>query len=274
MDKNGRYLWLWKVLGFGFVEVGTVTPNPQPGNMPPRLCRLPKHKSLINRMGFNNAGQEALKKRLKRRPSNILVGINIGKQKETPLSNASEDYFSCLQHLYEVGDYFVINVSSPNTQNLRQLQSSDQLLSLLQPLQTFILSQLRKKPLLLKISPDLDQKELKEVLNVCKEVGLSGIIATNTTITRPESLKPSEAMLIGGLSGSLLQPLAIKSLQTLSSDPNPLPTVSVGGISTPKEALQRMLAGASLIQLYTGLVYEGFRLPSKIKALFRAEKEK
>ena len=265
MDKDGKYLWMWWVLGFGFVEVGTVTPRPQLGNPRPRLFRLPREEALLNRMGFNNLGAEALKRRLRRRPPSMLLGINIGKQKETPLGSASADYLSCLKDLYEMGDYFVINVSSPNTEGLRQLQSADALAKLVEPLIRFRDRQLLVKPLLLKISPDLNEKELQEIVTTSKEIGISGLVATNT---RPQQRDLPRGSISGGLSGGPLRRRSAEVLAFLAQQPDPLPLIGVGGILSPEDALQRKSAGACLVQLYTGLVYAGPFLPRAIKRAF------
>ena len=271
MDKDGRYLWLWWVLGFGFVEVGTVTPELQTGNPRPRLFRLPKQQALINTMGFNNTGKAALQLRLQRRPPKLLLGINIGKQKDTPLEEAANDYLRCLKDLYSLGDYFVLNVSSPNTESLRELQSVNQLYKLLKLLVDFNEKQSRPKPLLLKISPDLSEKELQQLFLLCKKMRISGLIATNTT-TQREGIPTDLHSLRGGLSGAPLRRRASEVLAYLAQQPEALPLIGVGGICSPEDALQRRSAGAKLVQLYTGLVYEGPSLPRRIKARLRVLK--
>lgn len=264
MDKNGRYLWLWWALGFGFVEIGTITPRPQPGNPRPRLFRLPKQGSLINHMGFNNEGMQALGRRLRRRPPKLIIGINIGKQKETPLQAAAQDYLASFSYLHPWGDYFVLNISSPNTEGLQSLQEEAYLRKLLEPLMAFNQAAPHPKPLLLKISPDLSPKQLQHLFALCKEMGVAGLIATNTSKKRV-GVPAAEAALQGGLSGALLRTRAAQILNHLAQQPNPLPLIGVGGIDSPETAAQRRAAGATLIQLYTGLVYEGPSLPRRIK---------
>ncbi|GLZ75272.1 dihydroorotate dehydrogenase (quinone) [Actinorhabdospora filicis] len=276
MDKDGRALAAWPALGFGFVEVGTVTWRPQPGNPRPRLYRLPESRALINRMGFNNRGAVALAARLAdgARPG-VPLGISLGKSKVTPLEEAVGDYLASLRVLYEFGDYFAVNVSSPNTPGLRGLQDAGQLRTLLGALreETERLAATtpggngRPKPVLVKIAPDLDDKAVADVIEVCGETGVAGLIATNTTLSRdgvaesdrPRSVEP------GGLSG---RPLGARARQVVAfahrESGGRLPIIGVGGIDTPDDAARMFDAGASLVQLYTGFIYSGPSLPRRI----------
>ncbi|HAP00983.1 MAG TPA: dihydroorotate dehydrogenase (quinone) [Bacteroidetes bacterium] len=261
-DKNGFYIREMESLGFGFVEIGTVTPLPQPGNEKPRLFRLPKDEALINRMGFNNYGVEVAAARIKaaRAHSKIIIGGNIGKNKITPNENAVSDYLISFEKLFDAVDYFVVNVSSPNTPNLRELQEEKPLREILSTLQQKN-SELGGKPLLLKIAPDLTLQQIDLIIQICLDNKLSGIIATNTTINR-DGLKTSSSKLNeignGGLSG---KPLTKKSVEVVKhigeKTNNQLAIIGVGGIHTPDDATRMLDAGADLIQLYTGLIYEG-----------------
>ena len=257
-DKNGVALRFWRALGFGFVEIGTVTPRPQPGNEPPRLWRFKKHRALGNRLGFPNDGAEAVAKRLARdkRPGDV-VGINLGKNKDTPLEKAGDDYVAALEATHEVADYFAVNVSSPNTPGLRKLQSRQYLEDLLGRVKEAA----EDIPVFVKFSPDLTMEELVDATAAFSSSRCRGIIATNTSLERPEGIPAFE----GGLSG---RPLAERSHELLrrlrelvGQDPV---IVSVGGIDSPDEAAARLKAGAELVQLYTGLVYEGPALPRRI----------
>jgi dihydroorotate dehydrogenase len=272
LDKNALALPIWAALGFGFVEIGSVTAKAQSGNDKPRLFRLPDDQALINRMGFNNHGASVVAARLElwqhtHGSPKVPLGINLGKSKITPLEKAPEDYLSSLSKLWEYGDYFVLNVSSPNTPNLRQLQDRAPLEELLSTVMGFAKNQTVSKPIALKIAPDLTWSQLDEILEIAVSHGLAAIIATNTTITR-DNLKTvtSES---GGLSG---QPLKHRSLEVLhylvKNLGNQLPIISVGGISSPEDAKQRLEAGAALVQLYSGFIFQGPMLPSQIvKAL-------
>jgi len=274
MDKDGLALPAWAALGFGFVEVGTVTTQAQPGNPRPRLFRLPADEALINRMGFNNHGAQALATRLgelRQRP--IPIGISIGKAKVTPPEQAVSDYVAALHLLFDHADYIAINVSSPNTPGLRTLQDRPQLDSLLTELQhenqLLAASRGRKpRPLLVKLAPDLDDAALLELLEVCTSHQVAGLIAGNTTLGRPE-LRHSDPRLAaetGGLSGRPLAARAravVRLLATASG--GRMPIIGVGGISGPAEALQLLEAGASSLQIYTGFVYGGPGLPRRIK---------
>ncbi|TDU83502.1 dihydroorotate oxidase A [Kribbella voronezhensis] len=265
MDKNGIALPAWRALGFGFVEVGTVTAQPQPGNPKPRLFRLVQSEAVINRMGFNNLGSAALAERLAAYGDlGYPLGISIGKSKVTPLEDAVEDYVTSLRRLYRYGDYFAVNVSSPNTPGLRSLQDSGHLRELLGALHTEAGSLATggrgPKPILVKIAPDLTEPAIDELLGVCTDVGVAGIIATNTTIGR-SGLAPADERLAGeagGLSGRPLTETSAKVVAHIHAETQgALPIIGVGGILDPSDAARLLDAGASLVQLYTGLIYRG-----------------
>ncbi|TGE26202.1 quinone-dependent dihydroorotate dehydrogenase [Hymenobacter metallicola] len=267
-DKNAELTDELSALGFGFVEIGTVTPRPQPGNPSPRLFRLKQDEALINRMGFNNAGATAAAQRLRQRRSTMLIGGNIGKNKDTPNEQAADDYIASFEALFDTVDYFVVNVSSPNTPNLRQLQEKEPLIKLLQQVQEVNLAKARPKPLLLKIAPDLTDGQLDDILTIAAETKLSGLVATNTTIARdnlqttPDHLTSIGA---GGLSGKPLRQRATDVIRYLHRQTEgALPIIGVGGISSPADALEKLAAGASLVQLYTGFIYEGPALVKRI----------
>jgi dihydroorotate dehydrogenase len=270
MDKNGIALRAWPAVGFGFVEVGTVTARPQPGNPRPRLFRLVEHEAVINRMGFNNLGSEALASRLAAYGDlGYPLGISIGKSKLTPLEDAVEDYVTSLRRLYRYGDYFAVNVSSPNTPGLRSLQDAGQLRELLTALRTeaagLTVGCLMPKPILVKIAPDLTMSAIDELLQVCTDVGIAGVIATNTTITRPGVEPHPRAAETGGLSGRPLGEIAAKTVAHIHSQTGgALPVIGVGGIVEPSDATRLFDAGASLVQVYTGLIYRGPGLIRKI----------
>lgn len=262
-DKNGTYIREMEALGFGFTEIGTVTPRPQPGNPLPRLFRLPADHGLINRMGFNNEGVAAMAERLRNLPKerNIIVGGNIGKNKDTPNDQAHLDYAACFEALYPYVDYFVVNVSSPNTPGLRELQEKEPLLQLLQHLKQLNHRQPSPKPLLLKIAPDLTDSQLDDILEIAKTTALDGIIATNTTIHR-DGLKTTadtlETIGQGGMSGAPLRHRATEVIRYLhQKSGGNLTILGVGGIESPEDALEKLAAGATLVQIYTGLVYRG-----------------
>lgn len=264
-DKNAVAVRAWPALGFGHVEIGSVTALAQPGNERPRLFRLPKDQALINRMGFNNDGADAVAARLQRsqqtfgRPS-VPLGINLGKSKVTPLEQAPQDYLQSLSRLWPYGDYFAINVSSPNTPGLRALQDKDRLEELLSALTSFVQN---RKPLLLKIAPDLTWEQIDEILALVEQYRLSGLIATNTSISRA-GLKTTISE-TGGLSGRPLQQRSLEVLRYLYKQlRGRLPIVSVGGIFSPEEVWERLACGATLVQVYTGFVYEGPCLPKKL----------
>ncbi len=269
-DKNARALPAWPALGFGFVEMGSVTALAQSGNPTPRLFRLPQDRAIINRMGFNNDGADQIAARLEqlfntRGTLSVPLGINLGKSKLTPLELAPMDYLSSLDKLWDYGDYFVINVSSPNTPNLRQLQDKDKLEVLLGAVMDFANRQKVSKPVLLKVAPDLSFDQLNDVLVLLEQYQLSGIVATNTTLSR-EGLqnKMDEA---GGLSGEPLKHRSVTFLAHLQKELNGrLPIISVGGISSGDDVQQRLDMGASLVQVYTGWIYQG---PMMMKNIMR-----
>jgi len=270
-DKDAKLIDEMASFGFGFIEVGTLTPKPQPGNDKPRLFRLPKDKALINRMGFNNGGVFSAIERLKKRKSPVIVGGNIGKNKLTPNENAFEDYNQCFEALYPYVDYFVVNVSSPNTPGLRELQEKEPLKKLLNQVIALSQSKQKPKPVLLKIAPDLTQEQLDDIVEILKETKTDGVIATNTTITR-EGLVTSDDEIksigTGGLSG---MPVRKKSTEVIKYLPMKLgtafPIIGVGGIITEEDVVEKLDAGADLIQLYTGFIYEGPAIVKRINKL-------
>ncbi len=276
-DKDGRALPMWTALGFGFVEVGTVTWHAQPGNPRPRLFRLPDDAALINRMGFNNHGAAALGARLARiLPLPIPLGISLGKSRQTELDDAVADYCASLRVLYAYGDYFAVNVSSPNTPGLRTLQDRAYLDALLAALQRQVrqLAQARGQtqptPLLVKIAPDLSELAIAELLTVCADHAVSGIIAVNTTLSREGLRTPLDEA--GGLSGRPLAQRACQVIQFISRETGgQVPIIGVGGIFTADDARRMLDAGASLLQVYTGFVYAGPALPRAINRELRTE---
>ncbi len=265
-DKNAVMIDEFSNLGFGFIEIGTLTPKRQPGNDKPRLFRLKEDHGIINRMGFNNEGVKEAVIKLKKRKSDILIGGNIGKNKVTPNENAVDDYLICFHELFEVIDYFVVNVSSPNTPNLRELQEKEPLKNLLQTLQNENLKKERQKPILLKIAPDLTDSQLDDIVEIVQETKIAGVIATNTTISR-EGLKSNENLVkeMGGLSGKPVTKRSTEVIKYLSEkSKKSFPIVGVGGIHSPEDAIEKLNAGASLIQIYTGFIYSGPSLASEI----------
>lgn len=265
-DKNAKYLEELACLGFGFVEIGTVTPLPQNGNEKPRLFRLKKDEALINRMGFNNDGMLAIAERLKNRPKNLIVGGNIGKNKTTPNENAVDDYEKCFKTLYPVVDYFVVNISSPNTPNLRDLHDKKPLAEILNRLVELRKNFEKSKPIFLKISPDLSYNQIDDVVEIVIETNIDGIVATNTTITR-DGLDVSNNQLkeigAGGLSGKILSKRSNEIIAYIHQKTNgKLPIIGVGGIHSLESAQEKINAGAGLIQIYTSFIYKG---PSLIK---------
>lgn len=269
-DKDGRWIDELACLGFGFIEVGTVTPKPQPGNDAPRLFRLIKDNALINRMGFNNQGVDALVERLKRRQSSIIIGGNIGKNKMTPNEDAINDYVYCFEKLFDYVDYFVVNVSSPNTPGLRELQEKEPLKKLLTHLQGLNIRRNTPKPIFLKIAPDLTTSQLDDIVEIVLEAGLAGVIATNTTLDRTKLSATSatlEKIGNGGLSGLPLATASTDLIRYLSStSQGKLNIIGVGGIHSTIQAEEKFTAGAVLIQVYTGFIYEG---PGLIKRLLK-----
>ena len=266
-DKNAELIDDFTHLGFGFIEIGTLTPKGQPGNPQPRLFRLPSDEALINRMGFNNDGVDAAVERLKNRKSTLLVGGNIVKNKVTPNEEAVSDYKICFEKLYPYVDYFVVNVSSPNTPGLRDLQEKEPLKKLLKAVQDENNKKEKQKPLLLKIAPDLTDSQLDDIIEITQELNLDGLIVSNTTIDRSNlnsNKDKIEKIGGGGLSG---KPLFQRSTEVLKYIKTHLPQVdviAVGGIRSAQDAQEKLDAGASLVQIYTGLVYEGPGLVKRI----------
>ncbi len=260
-DKNASFFKAFRMFGFGFIEVGTVTPEPQPGNPRPRSFRLPRDKALINRMGFNNLGVEAAVKRLKSRSEGYIVGGNIGKNTLTPNDRAVDDYARCFDQLYDHVDYFVVNVSCPNISDMAELQDEEKLREILRRLVGIRETKQVRKPVLLKISPDLNWKQIDESLLIIRETGLDGIVATNTTITRDHLETPGERIKQigrGGLSGSPLRDRSTEVIRYIRRKTGPgFPIIGVGGIMTVQDALDKIDAGADLLQIYTGFIYEG-----------------
>lgn len=267
-DKDAKWLKELETLGFGFVEIGTVTPRAQSGNPKPRLFRLPDDEGIINRMGFNNDGVEAAVERLKHRPKGLIVGGNIGKNKVTPNDQAEEDYMACFQALHPYVDYFVVNVSSPNTPGLRDLQAKEPLAKLLQSLMLKNLSKEQQRPIFLKIAPDLTDEQLDDIVDLVGETGIAGVIATNTTISRAglnTKADEVEAMGAGGLSGAPVKNRSTEVIRYLhTKSGGAFPIIGVGGVASGADAQEKLEAGASLVQVYSGLVYEGPGLVKRI----------
>ncbi len=253
--------------GFGFIEIGTVTPKPQEGNPKKRLFRLPDDKGVINRMGFNNKGVAHAVERLKSNKGRVLIGGNIGKNKITPNDRAVDDYLVCFEALFDEVDYFVVNVSSPNTPNLRDLQEKGPLTELLNTLQNRNNTKDNPKPILLKIAPDLTQGQLDDIIEIITETKIAGVIATNTTLSR-EGLNHPNKLETGGLSGKPLTQRSTEVIRYLHQKSKAaFPIIGVGGIHSPQDALDKLAAGATLVQLYTGFIYEG---PGLIRNINRA----
>jgi dihydroorotate dehydrogenase len=267
-DKDGKYTDPLACLGFGFVEIGTVTPRSQPGNPQPRLFRLPKDKALINRMGFNNEGSVAAANRLSHRRERIIIGGNIGKNKDTPNDKAIDDYEACFRDLYEVVDYFVVNVSSPNTPGLRELQDKGPLLKILDRLMVINKEMGRPKPVLLKIAPDLTNEQLDDIISIVNQSGIDGLVATNTTIDRNGLNTANDEVKnigAGGLSGLPVRKRATEVIRYINEKSGgTIPIMAVGGIFTAEDAMEKLNAGAALVQVYTGFIYEGPSIARKI----------
>jgi dihydroorotate dehydrogenase len=278
-DKDGKHIAALSCLGFGFVEVGTVTPIAQGGNPQPRLFRLPKEQALINRMGFNNEGLDALVSRLKDLrekgvPNGLIIGGNIGKNKDTPNETAADDYLKCFEALFPYVDYFVVNVSSPNTPNLRALQEKEPLTKLLTILQQKNNERPFTKPILLKVAPDLTTEQIADIAEIVKSTKLTGVIASNTTIDRSMLLEPAENLEkigMGGLSGIPVREKSNEIIHQLrTSLGKSFVIIGVGGIHSAEDAKRKYNAGADLVQIYTGLVYEG---PSLIKKIVKIKEK-
>lgn len=262
-DKDAKLFQELSHFGFGFIEIGTLTPKPQDGNPKKRLFRLIEDNAIINRMGFNNGGVDDAVTRLKKNKK-VLIGGNIGKNKITPNEEAITDYKICFEALFDYVHYFVVNVSSPNTPNLRALQEKEPLTFLLKELQLENAKKRTPKPILLKIAPDLTDEQLLDIIDIVKETKIAGVIATNTTISR-EGLMSENKNEIGGLSGKPLTSRSTEVIRFLSEQSNKaFPIIGVGGIHSPHDAIEKLKAGASLIQLYTGFIYEGPKLISRI----------
>ncbi len=276
MDKSASAVDAWAALGFGAVEVGTLTPRPQPGNPKPRLFRLPEKEALINRMGFNNPGIEAAVARLKNRRARAVVGVNIGKNFDTPNERATEDYLAGLRAAWEVADYVAVNISSPNTKGLRELQSGDAIRQLLDALkkeqQKLTSAQGRRVPFVVKIAPDLDDDQVQALARAFNELEVDGVIATNTTISRAGVASHPVSVELGGLSGApVLQP-ANRVLAALRSLLHPrVPLIGVGGILSETDALEKRRLGAELVQIYSGLVFRGPALVKEVTAALAAD---
>ncbi len=265
LDKNGDYIDALAELGFGFIEIGTVTPRPQPGNPKPRLFRLPEQQAIINRMGFNNQGIEHLITQVQKSHYDGILGINIGKNYDTPIENAQDDYLYGLRKAYACADYITINISSPNTKNLRQLQQGQQINDLLAALKTDQqkLGHHHDKhvPLMLKIAPDLTENEISHIARLLLEFSIDGVIATNTTIKRNSIANHPLASEAGGLSGAPLKQQSTQVIKTLARELNGrIPIIAAGGICSAEDALEKLQAGASLVQIYSGLIYQGPQL--------------
>ena len=265
-DKDAKLFNELSRFGFGFIEIGTLTPKPQDGNSKKRMFRLPEDEGLINRLGFNNEGVEAAVRRLKKNKG-VLIGGNIGKNKITSNKEAVNDYILCFNSLFEYVDYFVVNVSSPNTPNLRALQDKEPLINLLSTLKDLNNKKLIPKPILLKIAPDLTEDQLIDIVEIVKSTKIDGVIATNTTVRR-KNLLSSNREELGGLSGRPLKDMSTEVIRFIAQKSNhAFPIIGVGGVHKPEDAIEKLNAGASLVQLYTGFVYEG---PGIVKRINKA----
>lgn len=270
LDKNGDFIDALGSLGFGFLELGTVTPLPQPGNPRPRLFRLPRHKAIINRMGFNNKGVEHLVQQVKKSCYQGILGLNIGKNFDTPIERAVDDYVSCMRAVYSVADYIAINISSPNTSNLRTLQSGgelERLLSSLKKCQGELIAEVgESKPIAVKIAPDLELSEIEHVAKVVERTGIDAVIATNTTISRQGVEHDKHGKELGGLSGAPLTEASTRVIAALRGFlRSEIPIIGVGGIMSAEDAAAKIKAGASLIQIYSGFIYRGPALIQEIQ---------
>ncbi|POZ60899.1 quinone-dependent dihydroorotate dehydrogenase [Chromobacterium alticapitis] len=262
LDKNGEHIDALAALGFGFIEIGTITPRPQDGNPKPRLFRLPEHEAIINRMGFNNHGVAALLENVRRCKFKGVLGINIGKNAITPIENAVDDYLACLDQVYTAASYVTVNISSPNTKNLRQLQQGDELGKLLASLkrrqQELADRHGRYVPLAVKIAPDLDDEQIAEIARLLTANGIDGVIATNTTLSRAEIAGHPLESEAGGLSGAPVRSRSTAVIRKLARElDGALPIIGVGGILSGNDAVEKLDAGAALVQIYSGLIYRG-----------------
>lgn len=262
LDKNGEFIDALAALGFGFIEIGTVTPRPQPGNPLPRIFRIPEAQAVINRLGFNNHGVDKLLENIQRASYSGLLGINIGKNFDTPLEKAADDYLLCLRKVYRRASYITVNISSPNTQNLRQLQNSkelDHLLGALKLEQNKLSDKYGKyTPIAVKIAPDLDSSQIKSIASLLTKHKIDGVIATNTTLTRSGISQHTAAQEQGGLSGAPLTQISTTVIRQLNQClQGAVPIIGVGGIMSGEDAQEKINAGASLVQIYTGLIYRG-----------------
>jgi dihydroorotate dehydrogenase len=278
LDKNGIAIRFWNVIGFGHIEVGTVTPLPQPGNDKPRIFRLKEDKALINRLGFNNQGAEKIRENIKEAKKylkdDFIIGVNIGKNKLTPIENAKDDYLECMNVLYDVADYFTINISSPNTEKLRELQKEEHLDELLQELSLLNINlsknyQVTPKSIFLKIAPDLEDEGVEDIFRLAVKSNLTGIIATNTTISREGLIRDINET--GGLSGNPLKSRAIHVLKKLNelnlqTENHKMVLIGVGGVFENEDYYEKINSGAQLVQIYTGFIYEG---PGILKKLLQ-----
>jgi len=274
LDKNGAYLDALGLLGFGFVEIGTVTPRPQPGNPRPRMFRLEEHEAVINRLGFNNDGVEKLLRNVERSRYRGVLGINIGKNFDTPIERAADDYVACLEAVYARASYVTVNISSPNTRNLRDLQSSERLDELLGRVMAARVALAQRtqatKPLLVKVAPDLDDAQVEVIAALAVKHAVDGLIATNTTVSREAIAGHRHALQNGGLSGRPLYALATRVLRKLAITlAGRVPIVGVGGILSGADARGKIEAGAALVQVYTGFVYRGPALIGEARAALR-----
>jgi dihydroorotate dehydrogenase len=269
LDKDGEFIDALAAFGFGFIEVGTVTPRPQPGNPRPRMFRIVEREAIVNRMGFNSAGVARVVENVRRARYDGILGVNIGKNFDTPIERAAEDYLACLERVYPLASYVTVNISSPNTKGLRQLQQADELGALLAALTTardhLARSHQRRVPLAVKIAPDLDDAEIAAIARALLDHGIDAAIATNTTVSRKGVEGLAHADEAGGLSGAPLRPLATAAIRRLGAAlKGRIPIIGVGGIMTAEDAREKLDAGASLVQVYTGLVYRGPALVRQI----------
>lgn len=272
LDKNGECIEAWARLGFGFIEVGTVTPRPQPGNPKPRMFRLPAQRAIINRLGFNNKGVDYLLARVAQTDYDGILGINIGKNFDTPIERAADDYLICLRKVHAAASYITVNISSPNTKNLRDLQDEERLNDLLRQLREerdrLAQQQGVRKPLLVKIAPDISETQIQHIARAAGEFGVDGLIATNTTVTRPQLENETLAQQQGGLSGAPLLELATATLRRLRAEVGPdFALIGVGGVTSAADAVAKRQAGADLVQIYSGFIYEG---PALVRACAEA----